>query len=47
MLLPCEKSFPFGKIPFGVYPFLGLPSNLHFPSMEGMIFGKFVLPALS
>ena len=47
MLLPCEKSFPFGKIPFGVYPFLGLPWNLHFPSMAEMFFGKFVLCALS
>ena len=46
-LLPCEKSFPFRKIPFDVYPFLGLPWNLHFPSIAEMCFGKFVSCALS
>ena len=46
-LLPCEKRFPFRKIPFDVYPFLGLPWNLHFPSIAEFFFGKFVSCALS
>ena len=47
MWLSWGKSFPLGKFSFGVYPFLGLPSNLHLPSKVKMFFGKFVLCALS